>query len=53
VEASLIFNPLPSTVADMHLYFASYLQARRDARLAGRYVPSIGIRGPSSPSDRE
>jgi hypothetical protein len=53
MEISLIFNPLFDDVANMHLYFVCYLQARDDARLAGRYVHSSVIFGPSSPSDRE
>jgi hypothetical protein len=53
MEKSLIFNHLSATGANMHLYFACYLQARRDAGRTGRYASPTTLRGPHSPSDRE
>jgi hypothetical protein len=53
MKISFIFNALSSADANMHLYFACYLQARRDAGRAGRYAPATALRLPHSPSDRE
>jgi hypothetical protein len=53
MEKSLIFNHLSATGANMHLYFACYLQARRDAGRTGRSASPTTLRGPHSPSDRE
>jgi hypothetical protein len=50
---SLVFKDLSATGANMHLYFACYLQARRDAGHIGRYAPATALRLPHSPSDRE
>ena len=53
MKTALIFNRLPTAVANMHLYFSCYLQERRDARRTRRYAPSSALFSSSSPSDRE
>jgi hypothetical protein len=53
MRTSFIFNFLSASGANMHLYFACYLQARRDAGRDGRYAPALTFCAPASPSDRE